>query len=248
MIEAVATAPEPAARRFTAWPAFYILVAYFAAQLLAAIVVTLVASGYYPPARLEQVAILPSVILGFALGAWVMVRMIRRSFAGRSRGEVFQSLGVSRGSWRAVAAGVGLGLALALAYVMVLIPHYPAPPDQPWGPLVTAASAPGWQRHLWALTALLLAPPIEELLFRGVLFEGFANSWGQARAAIAVTAIFTAFHLPEIRAYWPAIVGVAVVATITMVLRLVTRSIGPTIALHAAYNFGLVFSVYVGNG
>lgn len=233
------------------------LAAYFGSQLFVAAAVTIVVTGLYAPTikdpqqlsrHIERAVTLPATVLGFAVGAWVIVRLVLRTFPGFAPAEVFRTLGLTRGAWREVIAAAGLGLVVALVYVFVLLPRVDVEPSQPWGPLVTAASEPGWQRHLWALVALLLAPPVEEFLFRGVLFEGFTQAWGQTRSAIAVTGLFTLFHLPEIRGYWPAILGVGLVATITMATRIKTRSLGPCIALHAAYNFGLVVCVYANIG
>lgn len=232
------------------------LAAYFGSQLIAAAAVTIVVTGLYAPTikdpqqltrQIERTATLPATVLGFAVGAWVIVRLVLRTFPGFAPAEVFRTLGLTRGAWREVIAAAGLGLVVALLYVFVLLPQVDVEPSH-LGPLVTAASEPGWQRHLWAMVALLLAPPVEEFLFRGVLFEGFTQAWGQTWSAIAVTGLFTLFHLPEIRGYWPAILGVGLVATITMATRIKTRSLGPCIALHAAYNLGLVVCVYANIG
>jgi membrane protease YdiL (CAAX protease family) len=233
-----------------------ILFAYFAAQLVAAIGVLVAVSGYYTPrihdaqqlaVRIRSMTVLPAAVVGILLGAAVVVRMTRRSFPGQPRAEAFRALGVTRGSPRDLAAGAALGLVMSLLYVLVLN-MLSVEPTGPLSPLVVAASTPGWQRDVWALIAIAVAPPIEEFLFRGVLFQGLASAWGAAVSAIAVTVIFALFHLPETISYWPAIIAVTIMAVITMAVRLKARALGPAVALHAAYNAGLVLSVYAGIG
>lgn len=250
--------PEPvlAPARLTARRAVLILLAYFAAQLVAAIGVMVAVSGYYTPrirdakelaARVRTVSVLPAAVVGILLGALVVVRMTRRSFPDRPRADAFRAVGLTRGQWRDLAASAALGLAMSLLYVF-LLSRLAIEPTKPLGPLLEAASQPGWQRDLWSVMAIGFAPPIEEFLFRGVLFQGLATARGTIVSAATVTVLFSLFHLPETLSYWPAIVAVTIMAVIAMAVRLKTRSLGPAIALHAAYNAGLVLCVYTGIG
>ena len=203
------------------------------------------ASAYYGPRipeahelaeRVRTVSVLPAAVAGILLGALIVFRMTRGTL---------RSLGVSRGRPRDLTASAALGLAMSLAYVFVL-DRLSVEPTRPWGPLVELASRPGWQRDLWSVIAIGIAPPIEEFLFRGVLFQGLASVWGPMISATAVTVLFSLFHLPETISYWPAIIAVAIMAVIAMTVRLRTGSLGPAVALHAAYNAGLVLCMYLG--
>ena len=48
---------------------------------------------------------------------------------------------------------------------------------------------------MFLLVAVVMAPVFEEIVFRGFLFRGFANSWGWVWGALASAAIFGAAHL-----------------------------------------------------
>jgi membrane protease YdiL (CAAX protease family) len=233
-----------------------ILLAYFAAQLVAAVGVLVAVGTYYArsirdtqelAARVRSIAVLPAAFLGILLGALVVVRMTRRSFSDRPRAEAFRAIGVSRGRRRDLAASAALGIALSLLYVIVLN-RLPIEPPQRWGPLVEAASSPGWRRALWSVIAIGIAPSFEEFLFRGVLFQGLANAWGPMVSATTVTVLFALFHLPETFSYWPAVIAVTIMAAIAMTVRLAARALGPAVALHAEYNAGLVLCAYAGIG
>jgi membrane protease YdiL (CAAX protease family) len=97
---------------------------------------------------------------------------------------------------------------------------------------------------MWAILAIGVAPPTEELLFRGVLYAGFARSWGARAAAVVTTALFVALHAPEIRGYWPGWMVIASLGALALRARLRTGSLAPAIALHVGYNLALVVVIY----
>ena len=100
------------------------------------------------------------------------------------------------------------------------------------GPMTEMATKPGLDRSLWVLLGLLVAPPVEELVFRGVVYGGFHRSWGPVWAAVATTVVFVGLHLGEIWYFWPAALSLTAVASGALVLRLHTQAMGAPIALH----------------
>ncbi len=100
----------------------------------------------------------------------------------------------------------------------------------------------GWILYTWATLAVLIAPPIEEFMFRGVLWTGFSRSWGPVVAAIVVTLVFVVIHLTEAAGYPPALLSITAMAAAALAARIVTGSLVPPIFLHAAYNAVIVTS------
>ncbi len=86
---------------------------------------------------------------------------------------------------------------------------------------------------------------MEEFLFRGVLFTGFSRSWGVPAASLIVTLMFALVHIPETMHYWPALAAIALTGASALALRLRTGSLGPAVALHAAYNLIIVLGLFV---
>jgi len=109
-------------------------------------------------------------------------------------------------------------------------------PHRKLGPLATMAMTPGLPRILWVISLLLLAPPIEELLFRGILYGGYRKSLGHVKAAIFSTAIFSFLHIGEWIHFVPGLVGVTGMGILALGLRLRYGAIGPAIAAHFGYN------------
>jgi membrane protease YdiL (CAAX protease family) len=136
-------------------------------------------------------------------------------------------------------AGIGLGLGfLALIKVVAF------QPTQAPSLVAQAAVTPGSTQWAWIISALLLAPPIEEVLFRGVLFGGLAKTWSLPAAAFVSGSVFWLMHAPEWLRYWPAAVAIALLTIALTVLRIRSRSVGPCIAAHFGYNLVLALAVF----
>jgi membrane protease YdiL (CAAX protease family) len=67
-------------------------------------------------------------------------------------------------------------------------------------------------------------------------------------AAVLVTVVFALVHLPEALMYAPAWIGISLMGTLTVLLRIATRPLVPGIAAHASYNLWLTLALYAGVG
>lgn len=209
--------------------------------------------AYYTPSisdakqladQVQRIAIIPAALVGTALGWLLMLRMTRRSLPGPLASGALSLVGWTPTSAKTLAVAASIGLTLSLLMVFVLIPLFPPTPEQASGYLAQAAATPGLIRLGWAILAVGIAPPVEEFLYRGVLLAGFTESWGPAIAATAVTSLFVVLHMVEVQTYWPGLAGIALMAIAALQVRRGTGSLGPAIALHAAYNIVPVVAVY----
>jgi hypothetical protein len=187
----------------------------------------------------------PAVLAGEIIGGIVAFRMTRRTLSGPIGSGALLSIGWSRARARDVLLASSAGVALALLYLFGLVAGSRPSPGHEWGPLAAAVSSGGWPLHAWAVLALVVAPPVEEFVFRGVLFTGLRQSWSLGSAGAFVLLLFVAAHFSEIASYGPAVIGVALVGGATLVARIATRSLVPAIALHASYNLCLVVVTYL---
>lgn len=195
--------------------------------------------------QLDPRLALGAAFAGALLAGVVALRMVLRTFAragGQGQADdVKGAIGWTGASRRECARAALTGLALVTAFVVAAA----ALPTRvhPMGPLASAANAGGWARVLWALLAVCIAPPTEELVFRGVLYAGLARAWRPAAAGVATTVIFVALHATEVGSYWPAWLAIATLGALALRARVATGSLLPAIALHASYNLGLVLMV-----
>ncbi len=219
-----------------------ILCGYVAAQLTGgALVVLLWSIGSGPPSP-EQLQELggPAGLAGMlCAGAflWFAVRAL-----GAERLRDTSELGIAwvRGDGASLWLGSGAGaLVAAMTFVFALV-WFPPEPGQPLGPMTELTSTPGPGRIYLGVIALALAPFLEELLFRGVLFAGLSASWGRVPAAVVTTLAFIALHATELRFYWAAGLGIVALGTLALWLRLRFGALGPAVAAHLTYNAVLV--------
>lgn len=183
---------------------------------------------------------LPLMLLLAMLATGLAVYLCARLFVwGRLR-----EIGVAPAPLGATLGWAAAGVAMAAAYLLLAARLVPPDPHAPAGPLAQLAAEGGLAKVALAIAAVILAPPIEELLFRGMLFTGFARSWGRVAATIASTALFVVLHLADTWHYWPGIVVITLMALLTLAARLKTGSLVTSWAVHAAYNTVLVVATY----
>lgn len=94
----------------------------------------------------------------------------------------------------------------------------------------------GWAIALLGVMAVVMAPLLEETLFRGILQPALKRRVGFPLAALAVTAVFTATHLPQFFSYPPALVLIFVCGGLLSLLREAADSLWPPILFHFGFN------------
>jgi membrane protease YdiL (CAAX protease family) len=97
--------------------------------------------------------------------------------------------------------------------------------DTPYAAMEQALSADGLV-HL--VLAALIAPVVEELVFRGMLYRTWEAEWGWFNSMLATSAVFAAYHAVPASAFVGSI--------ITVVLYRRTGSLVACILTHAVYN------------
>ena len=84
-------------------------------------------------------------------------------------------------------------LGLVAVYVVSIAHDIVVRPEQQQ--IISEFPRSGMGIGLFVLVAVIMAPLFEEIVFRGFLFRGFANSWGWVWGALASSAIFGLAHL-----------------------------------------------------
>jgi membrane protease YdiL (CAAX protease family) len=241
-----AASAEPA---LNARSATFILLVFLGAQVgvgmfLGVVAVVIAAISSSDHAEVLQRIMAPGIVVTFIVSGAAMLLM---AFS-RVRQHLFDTSSTGAawvfGSRKHCIQGLGVGV-LSGCYFYALAVAVPRSAEK-MGTLTKMADTPGLQQSMWLLTALVFAPVIEELLFRGVMYAGYRKSLGPVRAALLTTFIFWAIHITETIYSWPAMVVVAGMAIAALWIRLRSAAIGPAVALHFGYNFvvsvGVVYS------
>lgn len=141
----------------------------------------------------------------------------------------FRSFAPSAVGW-VVLAFVGY-LALAALYTTIVNPPAEDLPQQ------LGADESVLLAVVTGIFVVLVAPVVEELFFRGFLYQALRNSWGTVLGVIGSGAIFGGIHLEPDKFVPLFALGVALAMLFQK-----TRSIWPSIMLHAINN-ALAFAV-----
>ena len=100
-------------------------------------------------------------------------------------------------------------------------------------------------RILLALLVIGVAPFVEELVFRGVLLSGLASRMRIGWAMLASAIVFGCVHLPDFKFAWYPVPALVLLGLVLAWLRVRTRSLWPSITLHAANNFFAVLAWFL---
>jgi CAAX protease family protein len=147
-------------------------------------------------------------------------------------------------NWRRPTSSQVLGFLLGGMALGVAIAHAPTfLPDREDFPLEQLFSSPR-AAYAVGVFAILVAPVVEELIFRGVLFAFFERRVG-LRFAIAGTALlFAGLHVEEYWGAWNHVLLIAVVALALSLARGLTGSLAPSVILHLSYNLSLMVALF----
>lgn len=91
-------------------------------------------------------------------------------------------------------------------------------------------------RYLIAFLAVVTAPMVEEVVYRGILYTGIEKAWGKYAGIGFVTLLFALVHVPQ---YWGSVAAITAILTLSLMLTILrswSGSLLPCVATHLVYN------------
>jgi membrane protease YdiL (CAAX protease family) len=141
--------------------------------------------------------------------------------------------------WMYALAGVPLAIAIQMLSRLA----------QPKGPLPMEAFLQDRQSVLLlAAMGILVAPVVEETLFRGFLYPVFARGLGIPGGIVVTGTVFGLVHAPQLWGGWAQIALLILVGVIFSSVRASTKSVVPCYLLHLGYNAFLFLGFYFATG
>lgn len=134
-----------------------------------------------------------------------------------------------------------LGILLALA-VMGISTLFPSPVDLPIEKLLKQPYA----AFFFALLGIVVAPFVEELVFRGFIFPVMERWVGTIGGIVTTALLFTGVHVGQLWGSWSAIALIAIVGLTLSFIRAKTDSVFPSFIVHLAYNSTICLLFFVG--
>lgn len=92
---------------------------------------------------------------------------------------------------------------------------------------------------------ILVAPVMEEIVFRGFLYPALARWTGAALSVVITAGGFTALHGQQLGYSWAPLLLIFVVGAVLTLTRAVTGSVAACVIVHMTYNFALLAQTYV---
>jgi len=93
---------------------------------------------------------------------------------------------------------------------------------------------------------VLIAPLVEEMLFRGFLYPALSRWTGVAPAIIVTSAGFALLHGSQLAFSLVPLLLIFIVGVVLTITRAVTKSVATSVLVHMAYNFTIFTQVYIG--
>jgi uncharacterized protein len=122
-----------------------------------------------------------------------------------------------------------IGVLVVIVVFINLLPQKPTSFEKLLGSSVYA-------RVGTVILAVALAPLVEEVIYRGILFAALYKKWGAQVAVIAVATIFLMVHLPQYWGNWAIIGSLGTLSLAITLVRAYTGSILPCVAIHLLFN------------
>jgi membrane protease YdiL (CAAX protease family) len=238
----------PPEKRFPAWSGWDVLavLVFTGVSVLLFIVIALLATGTVAArgaVTVTELASNPLVVRAFLGGqaaAYLLV-LVCMFFLVRSRSN--KPFGASiQWNWpgRSSAGFFVGGLVLALV-VDGLSRFLPLPKSLPIEDLFSNRA----NAYLMALFGLTLAPLLEELFFRGLLYPVLRRRMGLIAAVILTAVGFAAIHSVQLGYAWAPILSIFIVGVVFTVVRERWSSVASSFLLHCGYNFTLFTLLWI---
>ncbi len=238
-IQVLSPPPEKKFPAWTGWDVLAVLV-FTVFSVLVSIAVAVLATGAIAKTGAKSVTELagdPFIVRAFLAGqaaAYLLVLgcmfFVVRSRSNAKFGPAIQWNWPGRS---AVAFFLG-GLVLALV-VDGLSRFLPVPKSLPIEDLFTNRA----NAYLMAVFGLTLAPLLEELFFRGLLYPVLRRRTGLIAAVLLTAVGFAAIHSVQLGYAWAPMLSIFVVGVVFTVVRERWSSVASSFLLHCGYNFTL---------
>jgi uncharacterized protein len=220
----------------------------FGGTLILSVVLMAVFSKFgVTPARLRSsasdlsfFAILNQLLLSFGLLGYLAFQIRLRSESPFWQTIGWRRLDTGRMERPLAYAGLIFG-AFLLEGIVTLVsngfaPKHPLP--------IQAVYQDSRSALLFMAIAVLIAPVVEETVFRGYIYPVIARSFGVPASVIATGTLFGLLHAPQLWGGWAQIILLVIVGIIFTYVRAATRTVVASYVLHASYN-GLQVIVFL---
>ena len=167
-------------------------------------------------------AILPAHLLTMFV-AWMLVKKY-------SKDGFFETLGWT---WNKIGPLTSIFLTIAFLGIAAVVAEFAPPENNDFMEILKSSK---YALLAVSFVAVVTAPIVEEVVYRGILFPALKKSHGTFFSVFAVTALFALVHVPQ---YWPSYSTIGIIVSLSLFLTIIrnwTNSLLPCFAIHLIFN------------
>ncbi len=228
--------PRPRRDWFPPWSAWdvaavlcFTLVALYAFSSAALVIAHIVTRQRH--VSVAELATNPIVIIGAQLAAYPVVIIFMIALVRNKTKERFGQ--AIRWKWPGVAASGFLLTGIMVAFVVEFASRWlPIPKSLPMDKFFNDATG----AYLMAVFGTTLAPLLEELFFRGMLYPLVRRSFGIGVGVVITAGAFAGIHVAQLGYAWGPLLSIFVVGVVFTVVRERTDSVAASFLVHCGYN------------
>ena len=161
----------------------------------------------------------------------------------RSRSKESFSQGI-RWNWPGLTAPAFIASGVILALVVDNLARFlPIPKSLPMDNYFHDATS----AYIMAIFGVSLAPLLEEIFFRGLLFPVLDKYCKLIAGVLLTAAAFAAIHGAQLGYAWAPVLSIFVVGLVFTVVRVRRNSVAASFLMHCGYNFALFSALWLGS-
>jgi len=238
----LAASPQP---RFPAWSWWDVLavLGFTLFAMFAFSIIALALARHIPELRrlpLADLATDPRIVVGAQAAAYPLVLLFifvvtRSRTHGRFRDAIHWN-------WPGTPAlGFFIGGGVLALVVEGLSSYLPIPKSLPMDKYFHDASS----AYLLAAFGISLAPLLEEVFFRGMLYPLLRRAFGLILGVVLTAAAFAAIHGAQLGYAWGPVLSIFVVGVVFTIIRARSNSVAASFLTHCGYNFSLFAALWI---
>jgi CAAX protease family protein len=194
----------------------------------------------YRHAPMSELATNALIVVGAQAAAYPIVLLfIFLIVRSRSREQFRKAI---HWNWPGISAPAFFVLGIVTALVIEGLSRFlPIPKSLPMDKYFHDAGS----AYLMAMFGMTLAPLLEELFFRGLLYPLLQRAFGLVIAVVLTATAFAGIHGTQLGYAWAPILSIFVVGVVFTVTRVRTNSVAASFLMHCGYNFALFGALWL---
>ena len=233
--------PRPWALRDLFFFLAFVPIAFLAANILVAVGYALIQPSLHGHLTKEKLSTDPFFLLALQTVFYGLVFAYSYLLVTLSHSQPFWAML----RWRRMTAGKTLACLLGGALLTIAIALFPPIlPDTNQFPLENLFNSRAAAYAIGAF-AIVIAPFMEEMIFRGILFGIFESQIGLRFAILTTAVLFGALHVPEYWGAWNHMLLIFFVGLVFSLARGRSGSLAPSVFLHVGYNGSMMIALFL---